>query len=69
MKLKNLKNLKIDIPTENSTNLQWKIFKQATYLDLRREYEGDENISTKFLKEELMRRWNKYKKESFVLNI
>lgn len=66
--MKNLKNLKIEIPTENSTNLQWKIFKQATYLDLKREYENDENISTEFLKQELMRRWNKHKKESFVLN-
>jgi hypothetical protein len=67
--MKNIKNLKIDIPIENSTNLQWKIFKQATFLSLRKEYENDENISTEFLKQELMRRWNKHKKESFVLNI
>ena len=69
MKNKNIKNLKIDIPIENSTNLQWKIFKQATFLDLKRQYEADENVSTEFLKQELMHRWNKHKKESFVLNI
>jgi hypothetical protein len=66
--MKNIKNLRIDIPIENSTNLQWKIFKQATLLELRKEYENDENVSTEFFKQELMIRWNKHKKESFVLS-
>ena len=66
--MKNIKNLRIDIPTENSTNLQWKIFKQATLLELRKEYENDENVSIEFFKQELMLRWNKHKKESFVLS-
>jgi hypothetical protein len=66
--MKNIKNLRIDIPIENSTNLQWKIFKQATLLELRKEYENDENVSIEFFKQELMIRWNKHKKESFVLS-
>jgi|TARA_B110000285_G_scaffold234061_1_gene309724 hypothetical protein len=57
------KNLKIIIPTENSTNVQWAIFQKAAFIELQNDYE-----STDFLQEEILNRWNKHKKESFVLN-
>lgn len=68
MKSKNIKNLKIDIPPINSTILKWNIFKKATFIELKKEYENDKFVTPQFLKKELLSRWDDVKKQTFILN-
>jgi len=66
--MKNKKNLKIEIPKNNTTILNWDIFRKKNIKELEKKYGSINKSNSEFLNKELLNRWQTHLKESLILN-
>ena len=66
--MKNKKNLKIEIPKNNTTILNWYIFRKKNIKELEKKYGSINKSNSEFLNKELLNRWQTNLKESLILN-
>ena len=64
----NKKKLKIEIPKNNTTLLNWNIFRKINIKELEKKYGSINKSNSDFLNKELLNRWQKHLKESLILN-
>jgi len=67
-KMKNKKNLKIEIPKNNTTILNWDIFRKKNIKELEKKYGSINKSNSEFLNKELLNRWQTHLKENLILN-
>ena len=66
--MKNKKNLKIEIPKNNTTILNWDIFRKKNIKELEKKYGSINKSNSEFLNKELLNRWQTHLKENLILN-